>query len=290
MTLTCRAYAKANLYLDVLERRPDGYHDIETVFQSVSLYDELRFEARPNGGIRVESSDPSVPTGPDNLVYRAIDSLRSKYGVHSGARVRLEKHIPTAAGLAGGSADAAAALLAARRLWNIDLPDADLAEIGAQLGADVPFCLNGGTAAGTERGDTLTPLSPLPETWFVLIHPEIHVSTAEVYGDPKLSRNDSNRMNGMTAKFRGVVDGFPSSLRENLYNSMEPVVFATHPDLGSIKQRLLDAGCVAAAMSGSGPTIMGIARDAEHGETVRERLREYQSTLVKSVPHGVEFV
>ena len=203
--LTFRSHAKINLYLDVLDRRPDGFHNIETIFQTVSLADELTVAEAPSGVV-LTCSRPDLDCGPGNLVCRAAALLLARTGCVRGARIHLEKHIPVAAGLAGGSGNAAATLDALNRLWKLGLTPAQLQAFGLELGSDVPYCLVGGTQGATGRGEQLVPLPPVPQTWCVLAHPPIQVSTAAVYHSPRLFRNTETPSAGRTRTFQCALD------------------------------------------------------------------------------------
>ncbi|MBI5091583.1 MAG: 4-(cytidine 5'-diphospho)-2-C-methyl-D-erythritol kinase [Candidatus Hydrogenedentes bacterium] len=288
------SYAKLNLYLDVLGRRRDGYHNIETIFQSVSLRDTLRFtEAR--SGISLECSTPELDTGEGNLAYRAAALLQNWTGCARGALIQIEKSIPIAAGLAGGSGDAATTLVALNHLWDLHLPAGHIRRLAFELGSDVPYCTIGGTMAATRRGEEMAALAPLPRTWFVLIHPSIAVSTSRVYNSPDLTYSGEKPFAGRTRSFRAAVralaQGNPGLA---VFNRMEGPVFKDHPSLAAAKQRLLDAGCLAAAMSGSGPTIFGVCRTKSQAAKIAEALRDAppdcRMSVVSNVPVGVERV
>jgi len=286
--LVYRSYAKLNLYLDVLARRPDGYHDIETLFQTVSLCDEMQFSER-RARVSVACSVPELNVAEANLAYRAAMLLRERTGCRHGARIVLEKQIPIAAGLGGGSGNAAATLSALNQLWNLSLPDDDLHALAAELGSDVPFCLKGGTAAAWGRGEVLAPVAPLRATWFILIHPAMPVSTSRVYNDPRLTFSGETPVNGRTPRFEKAIDALArGDLREALFNRMEQVVFADHPQLADTKQRLLDAGCVAAAMSGSGPTLFGACGSKQQAVKIGESFSDCKTSVVCTAPAGLE--
>ena len=176
--ITLPAFAKINLGLRVLGRRADGYHEIRTVFQTVTLHDTLTFEPAPGGLLELACTDPTIPTDESNLILRAASLLRERYGVSRGARTRLEKSIPAGGGLGGGSSDAAAALLALNRLWNLGAGARELSELGARVGADVPFFLTGGTALGTGTGADVEPLEDAPKMPLVIVTPGVRVATA----------------------------------------------------------------------------------------------------------------
>jgi len=287
-TLSYRSFAKLNLYLEVLARRDDGYHDIETIFQTVDLSDELHFTVQPSE-ISLECSAADVGPVEDNLVMRAATLLRERCACAKGVRIELDKRIPIAAGLAGGSGNAAATLAALNRLWELGLTGSELAELGLELGSDVPYCLVGGTVAATGRGEVLRPLEALHQTTFLLLHPAIQVSAGRVYNHPQLKVSTEPRMNASTASFQLALGTLhKGATADVLYNAMESVVFSEHPELAVFKQRLLDAGCAAALMSGSGATLFGICRDADHGREIAAAIPEVASTVVTTAPHGVE--
>jgi len=287
-SIAYRSYAKINLYLDVLDRRRDGYHNIETIFQSVSLYDELHFEdGEPR--VSLSCSVPELDTADSNLVYRAAMLLKERTGFAGGVRIRLEKHIPIAAGLAGGSGNAAATLVALDALWELRLAPRQLHALALELGSDVPFCTVGGTAAASKRGEVLTSLPPLRETWLVLVHPPIAVSASRVYNDPKLEHSHETPFAGRTASFRGAIRALArGDLGRVVFNRMESAVFSEHPNLKEAKTRLIEAGCLAAAMSGSGPTLFGVCKSRNDARRVAESFSDFRTSIVTTVPYGVE--
>jgi len=246
-----RAYAKINLYLAVLGRRDDGYHELLTVFQSLKLHDTLKFAARSDGRIRLSSTARDLPLGPDNLVWRAAELLRRHYGVSSGAEVLIEKNIPVAAGLGGGSSDAAAALRGLSRLWRLPEENEVLHSLAANLGADVPFCLRGGTALGLGRGDVLTALPACPPYQVLLVNPGFAVSTARIFAalDPEEVRAcpDSAQL------CQAIRSGEPEQIKSLLYNALETATFRLFPEVARLRQKL--SACGPALMSGSGPTV-----------------------------------
>ncbi|NUM56048.1 MAG: 4-(cytidine 5'-diphospho)-2-C-methyl-D-erythritol kinase [Candidatus Hydrogenedentes bacterium] len=283
-----RSYAKINLYLDVLRKRADRFHDIETVFQSVSLCDELSITPTA-GALSLTCTNSQLDCGATNLVLRAAIALRERTGCKAGAKMVLNKRIPIAAGLAGGSGNAAAALFALSELWGLKLPHGQLAEIGLTLGSDVPYCLRGSTVAATGRGEVMRPLKSLVDVWFVLVHPDLHVSTRDVYSSPLLKKNREKPVDGFTPSFRRAlqrleVRNFPGAL----FNRMEEPVFAMHPQLADIKRALLGAGCTAAIMSGSGPTMFGLCASQVQARNVAANLAPLRTTVATTVPHGVE--
>lgn len=258
MTVTLPAFAKINLDLRVLGVRADGYHDLRTVFQSLALHDTVTLTLR-RGPFEIACTDASVPTDRRNLVWKAA-SLLCRTAVSSrgqneptGVLVRLDKRIPAQAGLGGGSANAAVTLLGLAHLWKLALDVPTLSRLAARLGADVPFFLAGGTALGLGRGDDIYPLADLPGTAVVVVRPAFGVSTVEAY---QWLDTDARRRPGRE-RTRPLPPGWPA-WAASLTNDLEPSVSARHPTIGRIKQALLDAGAVAAAMSGSGSAVFGL--------------------------------
>lgn len=286
--ITYRSYAKINLYLDVLNKRRDGYNNIETVFQSVSLADQLVFEER-HDRIDLTCSHPELDTGEGNLVYRAARMLREHTGCRAGVRIHLEKHIPLAAGLAGGSGNAAAALVALNLLWDLRLAPGSLLRLALELGSDVPFCLRGGAVAATRRGEEMTFLPALSETWFVLVHPPIAVSASHTYNHPALERSSERPFAGRTRAFRNALHRFQEGqVPGMIFNRMERPVFLDHPHLEAMKERLIELGCTAAAMSGSGPTLFGVCENKRAATRIAGAIKDYPASVVSSVPEGLE--
>jgi 4-diphosphocytidyl-2-C-methyl-D-erythritol kinase len=262
VTVDAPAFAKINLDLRVLGVRADGYHDLRTVFQALALADRVTVTAR-RGPFAITCDDPSVPTDEGNLVWRAASVLWRHVAPRRGdaprnVAVHLRKRIPAQAGLGGGSADAAAALQALNTLWKLELDLPSLARLGALLGADVPFFLVGGTALGLGRGDDIYPLADLPRTHVVIIRPGFGVSTVEAY---QWYDQEARRPRKEPAP-KGVPAGWPA-WAATLRNDLEGPVVNHHPTIGRIRQSLLDAGAVTAAMSGSGSAVFGLFERSE---------------------------
>lgn len=256
-TVTLPAFAKINLDLRILGVRPDGFHQLKTIFQSLALHDDLTFTWRP-GPFAIECDDARVPTDEHNLVWKAAALLWRTAGPGRGDTPRdvvvsLHKRIPAAAGLGGGSADAAIALLGLSHVWDLDLDLPTLSRLAAGVGADVPFFLVGGTALGLERGDDISPLLDLPRTSVVVVRPHFGVSTAEAYGwydnEPRRAPREYGR--------RALPAHWPP-WATGLRNDLEPAVVRHHPTVVRIKQALIDAGAAFAAMSGSGSAVFGL--------------------------------
>ena len=265
MSLT--AAGKVNLALEVLGKRADGYHELATVMQTVDLADRLVLEDADE--LALTSSSPDVPADARNLALRAAAALREAAKVDRGVRIRLDKRIPVAAGLGGGSTDAAATLLGLNRLWGLRWTRARLADIAVTLGMDVPFFLEGGVALATGRGEKLSALGGGPLA-LVLVNPGTALSTATVYG------RVTPAMYSTGEHARGMVEALrvrkPARVAASLYNGLEAAVVEVSPELTRMRAALVAAGALGAAMSGSGPTVFGVARSFEQARQIRARM------------------
>jgi 4-diphosphocytidyl-2-C-methyl-D-erythritol kinase len=265
--LVLSAAAKVNLALEVLGKRSDGYHEITTVMQTVDLVDRLTLEDADT--LELSARGASVPTDATNLALRAAVALREAAGLARGVRITLDKRIPVAAGLGGGSADAAAVLLGLNRLWGLRWPRARLDTIAIGLGMDVPFFLGGGGALATGRGEQLEPIEAGGSA-LVLVNPRFGSSTAEVYGRvTPMMYSDGKRALALVEALRSRR---AARIATSLYNGLEAAVAPIHPEIGRMEAALLAAGALGAAMSGSGPTVFGVARSFEHARQIRARL------------------
>ncbi len=274
-----KAYAKINLSLVVGPQRPDGFHDIRTVFQQLELADDVQVTMADT--ITVDCDNPKVPTDETNLAWQAAALLRQHTGCTYGAAIKIEKNIPIAAGLAGGSADAAAVLYALNRIWALNIDKAALHSLAAQLGSDVPFCLEGPTALGTGRGEVLQSLPPAPPLEVVLIEQPFGIRAAEAYAEfDRFTVTDAPDPTEMVA---AVTTGAKVEVARNLFNSLEPVVFAQYPQLGVVKEKLLANGANGALLSGSGPTVFALAVDRQMAEKMGETMCKagYRSILTR---------
>ncbi|OAT82945.1 4-(cytidine 5'-diphospho)-2-C-methyl-D-erythritol kinase [Desulfotomaculum copahuensis] len=276
--LELAAHAKINLSLDIKGRRADGYHELETVMQSIALHDRLVFSAAADGAISLECDSGEVPAGPENLVYRAALLLRENTRCRRGVRISLAKRIPVAAGLGGGSADAAAALAGLNRFWNLGLPPAVLCSLAAVLGADVPFCLRGGTALARGKGELLTPLPALPAMGVVLAKPPFGVSTARVYA--AYDQRPAGPGPDTAAMLAAIEQRDPAAVARCLGNVLEPVTASLHPVINDIRRALLRAGAMNALMSGSGPAVFGLCRDEREAGRVAARLTDVPGKIL----------
>jgi 4-diphosphocytidyl-2-C-methyl-D-erythritol kinase len=277
LLLILPAWAKINLSLDILGLLPGGYHRLETVMQSLTLHDRLEFITVADG-IIVSCDSPEVPAGPGNLVYRAAELMQQASGTRSGVHIHLQKEIPVAAGLGGGSADAAAALLGLNRLWGLNWPLAKLIELGAQLGSDVPFCLAGGTMLARGRGEQLAALPALPPMGVVLVKPPLAVSTAKVYRG--YDRCPAVRERYTPSLVQAVNRGDFFGICATLGNALEVVTTGMHPVISELKESLRAAGAAGVLMSGSGPTVFGLGQDLGAARRIAGSLRVPAGTLI----------
>lgn len=253
-----RSYAKINLTLDVLGKRADGYHDVEMIMQTVSLFDLIIVD-KSRDGISVNTNLKYLPNNEKNIAYKAAQLFFERTGISGGARIIIHKNIPVAAGLAGGSGNGAAVLHAMNKLYNAELSVEELCEMGAKLGADVPYCLTGGTQLATGIGEVLTPLPPMKQTTVLIVKPPINVSTGSVYekidAAPIEKRPDTKKI--IDALNTGDVE----TVAKNLCNVMESVTETMYPAIGGIKRKMLINGAIGAVMSGSGPSVFGFFDD-----------------------------
>jgi 4-diphosphocytidyl-2-C-methyl-D-erythritol kinase len=254
-----RSLAKINLALSILGRRTDGYHDIQTVFQTISLSDELEFQPASRLELNCENLEEVLPE--NNLVWKAAALFMDVLGLKRGISITLRKRIPAGAGLGGGSGNAAATLLGLRRFWNIDIPDPMLYSLAAGLGSDVPFFLSGGTALGIGRGEKISPLPDFPAQHLVVIFPGIHVSTAEAYRSLNLGLTSSFEDHRIQ-RFCGQVREGKSGLTE-IFNDFEAAILSAYPPIMEAKNFLKAQGSIATLLSGSGSSVFGFFSDEE---------------------------
>lgn len=267
--VTILAPAKINLFLRVLKKRRDQYHEIISVLQKITIYDELTFSPGMSG-IDLQCPNSNLPESEDNIIFRAAHSFFDHTGCRGGIKIILKKNIPIAAGLGGGSTDAAATLMAMNDIFSTGLTKAELMRIGAKLGADVPFFIFGNCALATGYGHKLKTLPEIPKLNLVLINPSFPLSTKMVYENLNL-RLTKKKINYSIPRFYALGD-----IVRNLHNDLETVSVKMHPELDDLKQMLLKAGALGALMSGSGPTLFGVFMDEKSA-------REARDTIVKKV-------
>lgn len=265
-----KAYAKINLGLDVVKRLPDGYHQVKMILQTVGIFDELTLE-KADSGITLTTDAPGLSTGSDNLVCKAAELMREKYHLTEGISIHLKKKIPIAAGMAGGSTDAAATMKGISRLFGLDAPLPQLMEYGVSIGADVPYCIMGGTALAEGIGDVLTALPPAPECVILVAKPDISVSTKYVYEHLDAAGLKSHPdIDGMRA---AIEAGSLQGILDRMGNVLETVTIPAHPVIDTIKRRMRELGAVNSLMSGSGPTVFGIFLEEQAAELAGIRLQ-----------------
>jgi 4-diphosphocytidyl-2-C-methyl-D-erythritol kinase len=263
--MTVRSFAKINLGLEIVGRRPDGYHDIRTLFQTVSLADEIDVEAGPAGPVALTGDDASIAWDGTNLVHRAAQLLRQETGTSAGARIAVRKRIPAGRGLGGGSSNAAATLMALDRLWRLGLGTARLAPLARRLGADVPFFLQGGLCLGEGIGDRLTSLADLGPLVCLFVIPAYPIATPSIYAGV----DDALTSPGKVSKIERFLGSGDFGLLEN---DLERVIFRAHPELKQWTSFFRERGALVSQVSGSGSAVYGLFPDTASAEEARRRL------------------
>jgi len=272
LKLLVKAPAKINLSLDALHKREDGYHEVEMIMTTIDLADRLELTLLEQNVIKITSLNRFVPDDGRNLAYQAALLLKERFNIQKGVAITIEKVIPVAAGLAGGSSDAAAVLRGLNKLWGLGLTLDELAEIGSEIGSDVSFCVYGGTALATGRGEIITELPAAPTCWVVLAKPFIGVSTADVY-----RRLDVNKVKHPNTKemIQAIVEGNYENVCTHVANVLEEITFQMHPDVAQIKEQIKRFGADAVLMSGSGPTVFGLVRHDSRMQRIYNGLRGF---------------
>ena len=291
--ISINAMAKINLGLDVLRRRENGYHDVKMIMQTVNIYDTLEFVKTEESGIVVKTDAMELPTDENNLIYKAAKLLFDKCGVTKGVTITLKKRIPIAAGMAGGSTDAAAALVGINQLFELQLSMQELKEIGVKIGADVPYCIEGGTALSEGIGEILTKLPDAPDCFVVVAKPEISVSTKYVY----------ENLHANELKYHPDIDGMVDAIRNGnldgvctrMENVLETVTEKKYTIISELKMLLKDAGAENSLMSGSGPTVFAIFKEEEKAKKALEIVQDsglakqsFVTTFAKETQISVE--
>ncbi|KAB2328873.1 4-(cytidine 5'-diphospho)-2-C-methyl-D-erythritol kinase [Cytobacillus depressus] len=272
MKLLVKAPAKINLSLDVLHKRGDGYHEVEMIMTTIDLADRLELTLLEQEEIKIISHNRFVPDDQRNLAYQAALLLKERFQVKKGVAITIEKTIPVAAGLAGGSSDAAAVLRGLNKLWGLGLSLDELATIGAEIGSDVSFCVYGGTALATGRGEIIKELPAAPTCWVILAKPFIGVSTADVYRRLQLSSVKHPNTKEMIQAIEG---GDYDQVCGLVGNVLEEVTFKLHPEVAQIKEQIKRFGADAVLMSGSGPTVFGLVRHDSRMQRIYNGLRGF---------------
>ena len=277
--ISVKALAKINLGLDVVRRREDGYHEVRMVMQTIHLFDRLEMAKNSSGEISITTNLSFLPTNRNNLVYRAAELLREEFQIKDGLTINLHKHIPVAAGMAGGSTDAAAVLYGMNRMFDLGLKREELMERGVKIGADVPYCIMRGTALAEGIGEKLTALPPMVKCPVLIAKPQISVSTKFVYENLRL--NDKTVHPDIDALVENIRKKDLNAVASEMGNVLETVTIPNYPVIAQIKEHMLEQGAVGAMMSGSGPTVFGLFEDGDTAVAAYEKMKE--SGLAKQV-------
>ena len=267
-----RALAKINLGLDVVGKRDDGYHEVRMIMQTIQMYDVLEIEKKKEPGIVLTTNIPYVPTDERNLVYKTAKMLMDEFKIKDGVNIYINKRIPIAGGMAGGSSDCATTLMGINQLFELGLSKEELMERGVKLGADVPYCVLGGTAIARGIGEVLTPLPAPADCHVIIAKPPVSVSTAYVYGHIKPL--EITKRPDIKAMAQSIKDGDLKKMASLIYNVMEDVTVVEYPIISEIKQVMLDNGALNSIMSGSGPTVFGLFDDKEKAQQCVKTLEE----------------
>ncbi|KPL19290.1 MAG: hypothetical protein AMJ92_03885 [candidate division Zixibacteria bacterium SM23_81] len=276
------SYAKVNFGLRILRKRSDGFHDIETVLQTIDLRDTVTISPVQDGKILLQCDHQDVPSGPENLAYKAAQLLQEECEVRRGCRIEINKRIPPGAGLGGGSSNAATTLLGLNSLWKLKLPTKRILSLSAKLGSDVPFFIQGGTALARGRGEQLIPLRLIPDFWMVLIKPELSIATEWAYRQVKIPLTS----NSLDVKLEGLQEiSNLEQLLSFLDNDLEKAVGEVYPSIANIKAELLSKGAMGATMSGSGSAVFGLVKTKMAAERLAEGMSrpKWQIFVVRPV-------
>ena len=285
--LKCRA--KINLSIDVLGKRTDGYHLVEMIMQTIDLFDIIKIFSLEEDKIVIESNSNDIPLDSSNIVYKAVDLIKEKFNIKKGAKIYIEKNIPIAAGMAGGSSNAAAILVGLNKIWELNLNQNELKDLGLQLGADVPFCIEGGASLAENIGEQLTKIDGLPQDIFILVcKPELFVSTKDIYEAIDSKIIDKRPDNKLLIKL--LEENNVRQLSREMYNVLEEVTKEKYPVIEEIEKIMMDNNALGSMMSGSGPTVFGIYDTREEAEKCKDILLKKfkQVYVVKSHKEGVE--
>lgn len=274
--LELKALGKINLGLDVLGRRENGYHDVRMVMQTVYLYDRIIMKKSKTPGIRLETNLYYLPVNENNLAYQAAQMLMDEFPMEEGVSIQLDKHIPVAAGMAGGSSNAAAVLFGMNRMFSLGLSQKELMERGVKLGADVPYCIMRGTVLAEGIGEILTPLSPMPKCYVLIAKPAISVSTKMVY--EKLDSHEIEDHPDIDGILAGLKAGDLKKVAGSMGNVLERVTVDAYPVIDQIKKMMIKEGALNAMMSGSGPTVFGIFEEKATARKAADAIRDARLT------------
>lgn len=274
MELNLKALAKINLGLDVLKRREDGYHEVKMIMQTIHLYDRIHLKRTHTPGIKVETNLFYLPANENNLVYKAAKLLMDEFHITEGVYIGLKKYIPVAAGMAGGSSDAAAVLYGMNRMFRLGLSRQELMERGVKIGADVPYCIMRGTALAEGIGEKLTPLKPVPKCSVLIAKPPISVSTKFVYENLKLDENTVHP--DIDVILEAIDAGDLKKMAANMGNVLESVTCTHYPVIQQLKDVMVEHGAINAMMSGSGPTVFGLFENKSDAKQAMTEIRKQE--------------
>ena len=288
-SITLKSRAKINLSIDVLGKRQDGYHLVEMIMQTIDLYDLIEINEKDNDQITIKSTSDEIPLDCNNLVYNAANLIKKTFNINKGVEIHIKKNIPVAAGMAGGSSNAAAVLVGLNKLWNLNLSNQQLEKIGLKLGADVPFCINGGAVLASGIGEELTPIKGLTKDVCILVcKPDLFVSTKEVY--ECIDSKDIDKRPNNKFLIECLKNEDTRQLAENMFNVLEGVTMDKHPVIQQIKDIMTNNRALGAMMSGSGPTVFGLYENREDAVKCKAILeKQFKQTFVVACEEkGVE--
>jgi 4-diphosphocytidyl-2-C-methyl-D-erythritol kinase len=309
---TLIAPAKINLYLEIIGDRPDNYHELAMILQSIDLADEIELRSISTDRIHVHCNHPQVPTDESNIAYRAAELMATQFpnifAKYGGVEITITKRIPVAAGLAGGSTNAAAVLVGINLLWKLGLTQSELEELGATLGSDVPFCIAGGTAIATGRGEQLSPLPSLNSIYIVLgKYKSLEVSTPWAYktyraefGDSYIRDSDNLAIRASAVHsgemVKAILHQDVKEIAQKLHNDLEKVVLPAYPQVLQLREIFANAGVLGTMMSGSGPSVFGLCESQEHAEQVNQQVKtatnneDLELFVTQAIAHGIQIV
>ena len=288
-SITLKSRAKINLSIDVLGKRQDGYHLVEMIMQTIDLYDLIEINEKDNDQITIKSTSDEIPLDCNNLVYKAANLIKKTFNINKGVEIHIKKNIPVAAGMAGGSSNAAAVLVGLNKLWNLNLSNQQLEKIGLKLGADVPYCINGGAVLASGIGEELTPIKGLTKDVCILVcKPDLFVSTKEVY--ECIDSKDIDKRPNNKFLIECLKNEDTRQLAENMFNVLEGVTMDKHPVIQQIKDIMTNNRALGAMMSGSGPTVFGLYENREDAVKCKAILeKQFKQTFVVACEEkGVE--
>lgn len=288
-SITLKSRAKINLSIDVLGKRQDGYHLVEMIMQTIDLYDLIEINEKDNDQITIKSTSDEIPLDCNNLVYKAANLIKKTFNINKGVEIHIKKNIPVAAGMAGGSSNAAAVLVGLNKLWNLNLSNQQLEKIGLKLGADVPFCINGGAVLASGIGEELTPIKGLTKDVCILVcKPDLFVSTKEVY--ECIDSKDIDKRPNNKFLIECLKNEDTRQLAENMFNVLEGVTMDKHPVIQQIKDIMTNNRALGTMMSGSGPTVFGLYENREDAVKCKAILeKQFKQTFVVACEEkGVE--